>query len=522
MAKPKTTRKYRRVKFSRDFVLFPFNLANFAGFAILDLMNKELATVAIIGRPNVGKSTLFNLFLGERKSIVSSIAGTTRDNLIEKVNSNPRTHRGKFNFFLVDTAGLTNEKGDSLEEEIQKQSELAQENADLILFLVDGRKDLTADDYAIAEKLRKNRQVPVIFCANKVDDATLQNWDLMKLGLGEPIIISAKNRVGLDELTAEIEEKLTLAGFPTAQEIFAENEQENAIKIAFVGRPNVGKSSLMNKLTNKKLSVVSNISGTTRDTIDTEFEDEEGQKYILLDTAGLRRAGKIGKRLEYWSAVRTARAIERSDVCVLMLDALDGVTHQDLVIAGKILKAGKGIIIAVNKFDLALEKSRGKEETDSREIPEIKMWAEKIEVIRDRFLNYLAQKIRFLSWAPVLFISAKTGQGIEDIFTSAKGIFAERQKHIPTSRLNKVIPEIVHSHVLPAVGTKRGKIKFVTQADSVPPKFIFHVNNAKAFHATYRRYLENKLREKFGFHGTPIRLEFRDAMDEFKGQKKKK
>ena len=484
--------------------------------------NKELATIAIIGRPNVGKSTLFNLFLGERKSIVSAISGTTRDNLIAKVNSNPRTHQGLYNFFLVDTAGLTDEKGDSLEEEIQKQSELAQENADVILFLVDGRKDLTADDYAIAEKLRKNKKVPVIFCANKIDDATLQNWDLMKLGLGEPIIISAKNRVGMDELSLAIEDKLNFAGFPTADEIFAEEENDDAIKIAFVGRPNVGKSSLMNKLTNKNLSVVSNVSGTTRDTVDTEYVDKDGQKYLLLDTAGLRRAGKIGKRLEFWSTVRTTRAIERADVCVLMLDALDGVTHQDLIVAGKILEAGKGVMIAVNKFDLAVEKSHAKEETDTREVAEIKMWDEEIEVIRGRFLNYLAQKIRFLSWAPVLFISAKTGKGIEGIFESAKGIAAERKKHISTSRLNKVIPEIVHSHVLPAIGTKRGKIKFVSQADSVPPKFIFHVNNEKAFHSTYRRYLENKLREKFGFHGTPIRMEFRDAMDEFKGGKKKR
>ena len=484
-------------------------------------MERKIATIAIIGRPNVGKSTLFNLFLGERKSIVSNISGTTRDNLIEKVNSNIRTKQGKYNFFLVDTAGLTDEVGDSLEEEIQKQSELAQENADLILFLIDGRKDLTADDFSIAEKLRKNKKVPVILCANKVDDATLQNWDLMKLGLGEPVIISAKNRVGLDELSAEIEDKLQLMGFLTLEEIFAEEDNDNEIiKIALVGRPNVGKSSLLNKLAKQKLSVVSSVSGTTRDTVDTKFVDEDGQNYILLDTAGLRRVGKIGKKLEYWSTVRTAKAIEQADVCVLMLDALDGVTHQDLIIAGKILEAGKGVIIAVNKFDLALEKSRGKEETDFREVPEIKMWEEEIEVIRERYLNYLSQKIKFLPWAPVLFISAKTGKGIDKIFTSAKGIFAERQKHISTSRLNKIIPEIIHSHVLPAVGNKRGKIKFVSQADTVPPKFIFHVNNEKAFHSTYRRFLENKLREKFGFHGTPVRLEFRDAMSEFKGRKK--
>lgn len=484
------------------------------------MMKKELATIAIIGRPNVGKSTLFNLFLGERKSIVSAISGTTRDNLIEKVNSNARTHNGLYNFFLVDTAGLTDDDGDSLEEEIQKQSSLAQEYADVILFLIDGRKDLTADDYAIAEKLRKNKEVPVIFCANKIDDATLQNWDLMKLGLGEPVIISAKNRVGMDELAEEIEDKLKIAEFATADEIFAENGDDDVIKIAFVGRPNVGKSSLLNKLTNKNLSVVSNVSGTTRDTVDTEYIDEDGQKYLLLDTAGLRRAGKIGKRLEFWSTVRTTRAIERSDICVLMLDALDGVNHQDLIVAGKVLEEGKGVMIAVNKFDLAVEKSHAKEETDNREVPEIKMWDEEIEVIRGRFLNYLKQKIRFLAWAPVVFMSAKTGKGTAGIFQSAKGIAQERVRHIPTSQLNKIMPEFVHSHVLPAVGTKRGKIKFASQADSIPPKFIFHVNNEKAFHATYRRYLENKLREKFGFYGTPIRMEFRDSMDTFKGKKK--
>ena len=387
------------------------------------------------------------------------------------------------------------------------------------MFLIDGRKELTKDDFDIAENLRKNKEVPVIFCANKIDDANLQNWDLMKLGLGDPLIISAKNKVGMDELSAEIENQLNLAKFPTCDGIKEDEKTDETIKIAFVGRPNVGKSSLFNKLTNSPLSVVSNIAGTTRDTVDTEFIDEDDQKYLLLDTAGLRRAGKIGKRLEFWSAVRTSRAIERSDVCVLMLDALDGVTHQDLIVAGKVLEAGKGVILCVNKFDLAIEKSRAKEDTDEREVPEVKMWNEDIEKIRNRFLNYLKQKIRFLSWAPVLFISAKTGKGIEGIFASAKGISEERVKHISTSQLNKIMPEFVHGHVLPAVGTKRGKIKFTSQADTIPPKFIFHVNNIKAFHATYRRYLENKLREKFGFHGTPIRMEFRDSMDTFKGKK---
>lgn len=490
-------------------------------------MKKGLATVAIIGRPNTGKSTLFNRYIGERRSIESGIAGTTRDSLIEK------TEGESHEFFLVDTAGLTNPEGDSLEERIQVQAEVAGENADILIFLVDGLAPLTQDDYTIAEKLRKS-QKPVLFVANKLDDGDeSRSWHLSELGLGMPIVISAKNNVAIHELTEAIETELKNQDFPGKKET-REIYEDETTRIAFVGRPNVGKSSLLNKLLNKERSVVSPIAGTTRDTIDSEiwWDEEKNElfaeqqdftkKFLILDTAGLRRPGKIERNFEFWSAVRTQRAIERSDVCCLIIDALDGVTHQDLAIAGKILEAGKGLILCVNKFDLVIEKSRAKEETDEREVSEVKMWGERLDKIRENYLVYLSEKVKFLNWAPVLFFSAKTGKGVQDVFVNAVNISRERAKRISTSQLNNFIPEIFYKHVAPSIGTKVGKIKYASQVETAPPKFLFHVNNKDAFHFTYQRYIENKLRDKFGFHGTPIEVKFKDSMEDFRGNKKKK
>jgi len=487
-------------------------------------MSAELPTIAIIGRPNTGKSTLFNRFIGEQRSIESDIAGTTRDSLIEKVTLE------KYSFFLVDTAGLTDSQGDSLEDEIQSQAELALENADMLLFLVDARSELTQDDYRLAERLRKGKK-PLLFVANKVDDGDeSKTWHLSELGLGMPMCLSAKNNFGIYEFEDLVEEKLEKLGFPAITE--TQEADDGSLKIAFVGRPNVGKSSLFNAFLDNNRSVVSNVAGTTRDTIDTklyynpetkecstEAKDGFSENITLLDTAGLRRPGKVDRGIEFWSTVRTRRAIERADVCCLLIDALDGVAHQDLTIAGEIVEAGKGVILCVNKFDLVQEKSRTQDETDDREVAEVKMWGEELDNIRRNYLNYLSQKIRFLNWAPVLFFSAKTGKGIGSVFENAQAIQTERTKRIATADLNRFIPEIYFGHVQPSVGTKIGKIKYVSQVTAAPPKFLFHVNNAQAFHFTYRRYAENKLREKYGFHGTPIEVEFRDAMDKFKGKK---
>lgn len=479
-------------------------------------MKKDLPVVAIIGRPNVGKSTLFNTFLGERRSIVSDIPGTTRDSLMEKI-----TDLGKVAYWLVDTAGLSDFGDNNLENEIQLQAEIAIKNADLILWVVDGRAELTTDDYEIAQKMRKNK-TPLVFLANKIDDGDLNSVvDLAQLGFGMPEVISAKNNFGFWEFTENLQEKLVSMGYNGEEEAAREEEEDpDTIKIAFVGRPNVGKSSLLNKLIGSERAVVSDVAGTTRDSIDTLYTDESGQKFCLIDTAGLRKPGKIERNFEFWSSVRTNRSIERADICALLIDALDGVTHQDLALAGKILKAGKGVILCVNKFDLVREKAKAKEETDEREHETIKMWDEDITKIRDKYLYYLKQKIQFMPWAPALFFSAKTGKDVDAVLESAKGISAERKKRIPTSALNLFIPEIYYGHVAPMVGTKKGKIKMVSQVDVSPPKFIFFVNNADAFHFSYKRYMENKLREKYNFFGTPISIDVRDAMHRFRGSKK--
>lgn len=469
-------------------------------------MNKNLPVVAIIGRPNVGKSTLFNTFAGERRAIVSNIAGTTRDSLTERV-------RGEmYEFILVDTAGLTDDGGDNLEAEIQQQAELALENADVVIFMVDGRAELTKDDLDLAKRMRKSK-TPVVFAMNKLDDGTIRNWDAMTMGLGAPIALSALNYAGRDELVDAIEKNLEKAGFRSEEEIAAEEEDSEFLKIAFVGRPNVGKSSLFNKLIGNKRSVVSNIAGTTRDTIDTELE-VNGQKYLLLDTAGLRRPGKIEKNLEFWSTVRTRHAIERADVCAILIDAIDGVTHQDLAILGEAVEAGKGIILCVNKFDLARERAKQSDEADDRDLAEVPMWGEEIDKIRDKYIKYLTKKVKFLPWVPVLFFSAKTGRGIQDLFKSASEVKQERMKRVSTAELNRMLPEIYYGHVKPSVGSKIGKLKYCSQVAGEPPKFLFHVNNKEAFHFSYERYLENQIRERYGFFGTPIRIELRDAMGE--------
>ncbi|MCF7917409.1 ribosome biogenesis GTPase Der [Candidatus Gracilibacteria bacterium] len=485
----------------------------------------SLPIIAIIGRPNVGKSTVFNCFLKQRKAIVSDIPGTTRDSLMERIQGE------NFTYWLVDTAGLTNARGDSLEKEIQLQAKLALENADMIIFLVDGKKELTADDEHIVSILRKSKK-PVIFVANKIDDGNINRiLELARFGFGNPLPISAKNYTGLWELEEVIETHLEKAGFektPAPIE-FSDDDipdekapAESIIKVAFLGRPNVGKSSLLNALVKENRSVVSDVAGTTRDTIDTSYETEDGQKFLFLDTAGLRRPGKIGKDLDFWSSVRTREAMERADVCALLVDALDGITHQDLAIAGKIIEAGKGIIICVNKFDLVREKTRGQEESDTRDLSEVKMWGEELDQVRQKYLTYLSDHIRFLPWAPVLFFSAKTGKGVDDVLVSAKAIYHERTKRISTAELNRFLPEVYYGHVLPTSGTIRGTIKYLSQVAVSPPKFIFFVNNAKAFHFSYRRYLENKIREKYGFHGTSIQIEVRDSHDDERTPKKRK
>ncbi len=475
----------------------------------------QSATVAIIGRPNVGKSTLFNALIGARKSIVSDIPHTTRDSVTGKASTE------SFDFWLVDTAGLSdNNEKNELEGEIQSQARIAIKNADAILFIIDGKSELTSDDYDIAEQMRKSK-TPTLFIINKIDDGDeTRAADFMKLGLGMPAVISAKNFYGVWELEELIEKMIQKGKFATRDQLVVKEEEEesDSIKIAFVGRPNVGKSSCVNACLEKNKVVVSGVAGTTRDAVDTEFVDKSGQKFILIDTAGLRRPGKVEKDLEFWSTVRTRRAIERADICVVLIDALDGVTHRDLAVAGEVMEAGKGVIFGVNKFDLVREKARTEDETDEREVDEIKMWGEDVNKIRENYLHYLSTKIPFARWAPVLFFSAKTGKHIDEIFVSAANVYKEIGKRISTAELNRLVPEITLGHVRPSVGTKLGKIKYISQVDVAPPKFCFFVNNSAAFHFSYRRYIENKIREKYGFFGTPINIQLKDSMDKFKGK----
>lgn len=478
--------------------------------------NFAMPTVAIIGRPNVGKSTLFNAFIGKRKAIVSDIPGTTRDSLVEKIS-----HLGDISYFLVDTAGLSDFGDNALENEIQVQAEVALENADCIMWVLDNKANLTQDDYEIADKLRAHHQ-KVFLVANKVDDGLPdQAYNFMELGFGMPEIVSAKNNFHFWDFVDALQEKLKELGFSALPEEDEEAEEDvdAPVKIAFVGRPNVGKSSLLNALIGKNRAVVSDVAGTTRDSLDEHLE-VDGQKFTLIDTAGIRKRGKIEKNFEFWSSVRSRRAIEEADICAVLIDALDGVTHQDMALMGEAIDAGKGIILCVNKLDLMQEKTRADadRETDDRELDEVKMWGERLDKVREKYLWYLKNKISFLSYAPVLFFSAKTGKGVQDVFESAKGIMAERRKRISTAELNRFIPEVYYGHVAPMIGNKKGKIKMASQVDTCPPKFIFFVNNAAAFHFSYKRYLENKLREKYSFFGTPITVEFRDSMDKFRGR----
>lgn len=485
----------------------PFVLPKKAVSATFPWMKIDtLPLVAIVGRPNVGKSTLFNAMVGERKSIVSDISGTTRDTLMDKI------YGATADYWLLDTAGLTNAKGEALEEEIQKQVKISCEQADLILFLLDGTQELTSDDRAVADRLRKSK-TPFLFVANKVDDGDeTRAMDLAELGLGMPLVISAKNYTNMWDLQEAIEGSLTKAGFEKGEEV----PSDDIFRLAIVGRPNVGKSSLINQLTGSERVVVSNVAGTTRDSIDVAYTDEAGQDYLLIDTAGLRRPGKVGRDLEFWSSVRTRRSMERADVCVILIDALDGVTRQDMSIIGEVIEAGKGVLICVNKLDLLQEKSRAEEETDEREIPGVTDWGEDLDKMRHKYEDYMIKKLPFCPWAKFLFFSAKTGRAVNDIFPAVGVIGVERKKRIATAELNRSLPDLTSGHVDPSIGTKRGKIKYVSQVDSAPPKFLFFVNNIEAFHFSYQRYLENKLREKFGFEGTPITVEMRDARENMK------
>lgn len=429
--------------------------------------------VAIVGKPNVGKSTLFNRIARQRIAIVQDEPGVTRDRLycdVEWLNNH---------FTLIDTGGIDIGE-DIITRQVREQAQIAIEEADVIVFVVDGREGLTAADEDVANVLRKTDK-KVILCVNKIDDhlaAEAHVWEFYALGLGDPVAVSAEHGRNIGDLLDQI-----VVALPK----ISETEDEDLLKLAIVGRPNVGKSSLVNKFLGENRVIVSDIPGTTRDAIDTYFTRGE-QKYLLIDTAGLRRRKKIEEEVERYSVIRTLRAIDRSDIAILMLDATEGLTEQDKKIAGYAHEGGKGMIIVVNKWDLV--------EKDSN-------------TMRD-FEQEIRAGLQFLSYAPIVFISALTGQRVHQVLDLADQVSEYQNLRISTGRLNTLIQDAVAMNQAPSDKGVRLKIYYVTQAQVKPPVFLIYVNYKELMHFSYLRYLENQIREEYEFIGTPIILSVKE------------
>ena len=439
--------------------------------------------VAIIGKPNVGKSTFFNYIVGSRISIVEDTPGVTRDRVYAETN-----WRGR-NFTVVDTAGIEPEKDDIIISQMREQAKIAVEIADVIIFLTDIKQGVTVADQEIALMLKKSKK-PVVLVCNKADNMSRDKneiYEFYNLGIGEPYPISAANALGIGDVLDAIYEN-----FPQKQD---DEDEDNRIRVAVIGKPNVGKSSLINKILGENRTIVSSIAGTTRDAIDTEYENKYG-KYTLIDTAGIRRKSKVTESIEKFSIMRTLLAIERADVCLMMIDALDGVSEQDAKIAGEAHEAGKGIIIVINKWD-EYEKETGTLEKYKKEV---------------------YNKLSYLSYAPIIFISAKTGQRVDKLFTMINNVAEQNSMRISTSVLNQVINEAIALVQPPTDKGRRLKILYATQVSTKPPTFVVFVNNKELFHFSYERYLVNQIRKEFGLEGTPIRMIAREKSDkEFNG-----
>lgn len=435
-------------------------------------------TVAIIGKPNVGKSTFFNYLAGSRISIVEDTPGVTRDRVYAETN-----WRGR-DFTIIDTGGIEPESEDVILSQMREQADLAMAMADVIVFVTDVRQGLTAVDKEISLMLKRSKK-PIVLVCNKADNFEVDKqsaYEFYNLGIGEPFPISSTNGIGIGDVLDEIFEH-----FPPKDENDDKNEE---IKVAVIGKPNVGKSSLINKILGENRAIVSNIAGTTRDAIDTKYENEYG-KYIFIDTAGVRKKSKIKESIEKFSIMRTLLAIERADVCLLLIDALEGVTDQDAKIAGEAHEAGKGVIIVVNKWD-EYEKETGTLEKYKKEV---------------------YAKLAYLSYAPIIFISAKTGKRVDKIFNMINDVAEQNAKRISTSVLNQVINEAIAMVQPPTDKGRRLKIFYGTQASTKPPTFVIFVNSKQLFHFSYQRYIVNQIRKEFGLEGTPIRIIVREKLD---------
>jgi GTP-binding protein len=428
------------------------------------------AVIAIVGRPNVGKSTLFNRIARERLAIVENNPGVTRDRLYTTAKWLERE------FLLIDTGGLTDEQ-DQIQVQIRKQVEIALEEADCIVMVVDGREPLTSSDFQVAAMLRRTKK-PVVLALNKIEDFQKPiDPEVFSLGLGEPIPVSAEHALNIGDLLD--------AALENVPEI-TDSETGDCIRVTFVGRPNVGKSSLVNALLGEERVIVSDIPGTTRDAIDTPVTIN-GFNYLLVDTAGIRRKSKVEESVEYYSIVRALRAVERSDVVVLVLDATREIADQDLKIAGMIEDAGKACLILVNKWDLVAK--------DSKTV--------------DKFTAVIRDKLKFLDFAPILFGSAKTGQRLNKIAETINLVMNNYLFRISTGRLNQLLSDAMLMHNPPSVKGRAFKILYATQVEVKPPTILLTVNDPKGMQDSYRRYLENKLREQFGFTGTPIKFQLK-------------
>jgi len=427
--------------------------------------------VAIIGRQNVGKSTLLNRVAGKRIAITENLPGTTRDRVLANV-----LWLGT-EFTMVDTGGLELKPQSTIVQAVKDQVEAAISEADVIIYLLDVRDGVMPSDMEIADMLRRVSK-PVVLVANKADNAKLETEavEFYELGLGEPLVISAHHGRGTAELLDKI---IALLPVPSPVEV-----EPEILKVAIVGRPNVGKSMLLNALLGKERAIVDDAPGTTRDAIDTLL-DFDGQSVLLIDTAGVRRRGRIGVGVERYSVMRALRAIDRADIALLVVDASEPFMAQDVHIAGYIRQMAKGIVLAVNKWDLVADKN-------------IAEWS-----------RYIRRQLRFMPYAPVLYTSAKFGQGVGEVMPQVVHVYQERLKRLPTATVNSVVQRAVAAHTPPRTGSKQLKILYATQAEVNPPTFVFFVNEAKLMHFSYQRYLENKLRQSFGFIGTPLRLIFK-------------
>ena len=432
--------------------------------------------IAIVGRPNVGKSMLFNKIIGQRLSIVEDTPGVTRDRIYGESDWNGRK------FTLIDTGGIEPRTDNQILAFMREQAEIAIDHADVIVFLTDVKTGITASDQEVANMLLRSGK-PIVLAVNKVDQGMSPDiYEFYNLGLGDPIAVSAVHGHGTGDLLDEC-----IKYFPPEEE---EEEEDDAIQVAIIGKPNVGKSSLTNKILGQQRTIVSNVAGTTRDAIDSRFENEKG-KYVFIDTAGMRKKSRVEEAIEKYSVLRAQMAIDRCDVCLILIDATEGVTEQDTKVAGLAHEAGKASIIVVNKWDLV--------EKDGKTMDKMRQ-----EVRRD---------LSYMTYAPILFISALTGQRVDRLFELINYVNDQSATRITTGMLNNVLEDAQTRVQPPTDKGRRLKIYYVTQAGIKPPHFVFFCNDARLFHFSYQRYLENQLRNTFGLEGTPIKITIRQKGD---------